>query len=109
MAVHSSEFILKDEEDYVWDDEYGIEFDVSEYYGEYNVGETSLGVTIRRRKKLAGLAARYYIEVETDTDTFEVGGEYGARAWKFMQYQLNNKDERVCETKLDDLAKLMGI
>jgi hypothetical protein len=109
LAVHQSKFLLEAQEDYVWEDEFGLEYDVEEFYGEYEVGKTSLGVTIRKRKKMAGLASRYYIEVETDDETFEVGGEYGARAWKYMAYQLDNKDERIDESKLDALAKLMEL
>lgn len=107
LAVHQSKFILEPQDDYVWEDEFGIEFDVEEFFGEYEVASMSLGVTIRKRKKMAGLAARYYIEIETDHDVFEAGGEYGARAWKYMQFQLDNKADVIDETKLDELAKLM--
>ena len=109
MAIHNREFTLERLEDYIREDEYGIESDTKEYYGEYNEGKTSLGVTIRYGKKMSGLAGRYKIEVETDFNTIEGNAEYSACAWKRVEYQMTRKDEKVDEESLNGLIELMGI
>jgi hypothetical protein len=109
MAIHNCDFELERLEDYIREDEYGIESDTKEYYGEYKVGETTLGVTIRYGKKMSGLAGRYKIEVETDFNMIEGNAEYSAAAWRRVEYQMAHKSEKIDEGSLNNLINLMGI
>ena len=97
-AIHKQEFKLHKEEDSIEEDEYGIEFECSAYYGDFK----SIGVTIKQLKKPNGIYPRYYIQIETDEDSFEVGGEYGAKAWKVTTKATIAKEE-INEDKLLDL------
>ncbi len=109
MAIHNSNFELERQEDYIREDEYGIEFDTQEYYGEYEVGETSIGVTVRYCKKISGLAGRYQIEAETDLNVLMGNAEYSACAWSRVKYQLEHKHEKIDESTLNKLVDMMGL
>ena len=101
-AIHKKEFKLEQQEDSIVDDEDGIEFECSEYYGEWK----SLGVTIKHLKKPMAIVGRYYIHIETDTESFEVGGEYGAKAWKLATKVEKTKpqvDENALLNLLEEL------
>lgn len=94
-AIHNNEFELTQDEPSMYEDDAGIEFDCESFYGEFK----SIGITIKQLKKYGAIYPRYYIQVETDDDTFEAGGEYGAKAWKLAS-QVKTPQHKVDEDKL---------
>jgi hypothetical protein len=95
-ALHQNEFELESQEESMEEDEYGIEFDCTSYYGEFK----TLGITLKHLKKPMAIYGRYVIEVETDEDNFNVGGEFGAKAWKVYQAALKKVKPKVDEDHL---------
>ena len=103
-AIHQREFDFSEVEESVEDDEYGIEFDCTSYYGELS----SLGITLKHLKKSTAIYGRYVIEVETDEENMLVGGEFGAKAWKMHQHNVRTNKPKVDEAKLLAILDELG-
>ena len=72
-----------------------------EFYGEYK----DIGITVRFQKKQLGITGKYYIFIETDTETVEFKTRIACKAWNLCVKQENIKDSQFVakDETLDDL------
>jgi len=72
-----------------------------EFYGEYK----DLGITVRFQKKQLGITGKYYMLIETDTETVEYKTQIAGKAWGLCLKQENVRDDEFVakDETLDDL------
>ena len=97
LKINDGEISMERQDVYESDDIYFNE----EFYGEFK----DLGITVRFQKKQLGITGKYYMLIETETETVEFKTRVASKAWSLCLKQENIKeDEYVAKPEvLDDL------